>query len=72
VRTLTRDQWIDEFVLRLGELRKDLPLGELIEIASELWSDNRYLAPVEVVRANYVGGGGNDDMSVVLFASQGG
>jgi hypothetical protein len=69
VRTLTRDQWIDEFILRLGELRKDPPLGELVEIATELWSDNRYLPPVQVVQAEYVHSGGNDDMSVVLFAS---
>jgi hypothetical protein len=68
-RTLTQAQWIDEFVLRLSELRKDLPLGELIEMASELWSDNRYLPPAEVVRARHVGGGGSDDLSVVLYVS---
>jgi hypothetical protein len=69
-RTLTQAQWIDEFVLRLGEFRKDLPLGELIEIASNLWSVNRYLPPAEVVRANYIGSGGHDELSVVLYASQ--
>jgi hypothetical protein len=69
-RTLTQAQWIDEFVLRLGNLQKNLPLGELIQIAHELWSDNRYLPPVEVAQATYLGGAGNEDLSVVLYSSR--
>lgn len=68
-RTLTRAQWIDAFVLRLGELRKDVPLGELIEIATELWSDNRYLPPAEAVHAHFQSGEFVDGLSVFLGPS---
>ncbi len=57
---VTREQWIDRFVMRMSILRSGSEPAAFVELATRLWSTRGQLAPEAAADAEFAARGGQD------------